>query len=123
MMFNELATSLQLYKNGNARILAVTVKDRVPSLPNIPTIAEAGVPGFDSDTWHAITAPPKTPDAIVAKLNAAANTALHDPTLLERFKELDITPGGGSPAEAAAFVKSETERWGDVIRAAGIQPQ
>jgi tripartite-type tricarboxylate transporter receptor subunit TctC len=123
IMFNELATSLQLYKNGNARILAVTVKDRVPSLPDIPTIAEAGVPGFDSDTWHAITAPPKTPDAIVAKLNAAANTALHDPTLLERFKELDITPGGGSPAEAGAFVKSETERWGDVIRAAGIQPQ
>ncbi len=123
IMFNELATSLQLYKNGNARILAVTVKERVPSLPDIPTMAEAGVPGFDSDTWHALTAPPKTPDAIVAKLNAAANTALHDPALLERFKQLSITPGGGTPADAAAFVKSETQRWGDVIREAGIQPQ
>jgi tripartite-type tricarboxylate transporter receptor subunit TctC len=123
IMFNELATSLQLYKNGNARILAVTVKDRVPSLPDIPTMAEAGVAGFDSDTWHALTAPPKTPDAIVAKLNAAANTALRDPALLERFNQLSISPGGGTPAEAAAFVKSETQRWDDVIRAAGIQPQ
>ncbi|HUC51284.1 MAG TPA: tripartite tricarboxylate transporter substrate binding protein [Xanthobacteraceae bacterium] len=123
MMFNELATSLPLYKAGNVRILAVTVKERVPSLPDIPTMAEAGVAGFDSDTWHALSAPPKTPEAIVAKLNAAANTALHDPALLERFKQLSITPAGGSPAEAAAFVKSETQRWSDVIRAAGIQPR
>jgi tripartite-type tricarboxylate transporter receptor subunit TctC len=123
IMFNELATSLELYKAGSARILAVTVKDRVPSLPGIPTMEEAGVPGFISDTWHAITAPPKTPDDIVAKLNAAANTALRDPILLKRFEQLSISPGGGTPAEAAAFVKSETQRWGDVIREAGIQPQ
>ena len=123
IMFNELASSLQLYKNGNARILAVTVKDRVPSLPDIPTMEEAGVPGFDSDTWHALTAPPKTPDAVIAKLNAAANAAMHDPALLERYKQLSISPGGGTPAEAAAFVKSETKRWGNVIREAGIQPQ
>jgi tripartite-type tricarboxylate transporter receptor subunit TctC len=123
IMFNELASSLQLYKNGNARILAVTVKNRVPSLPDIPTMEEAGVPGFDSDTWHALTAPPKTPDAVIGKLNAAANAAMHDPALLERYKQLSISPGGGTPAEAAAFVKSETKRWGDVIREAGIQPQ
>jgi len=123
MMFNELASSLQLYKNGNARILAVTVKNRVPSLPDIPTMEEAGVPGFDSDTWHALTAPPKTPDAVIAKLNAAANAAMQDPALLERYKQLSISPGGGTPADAAAFVKSETKRWGDVIREAGIQPQ
>jgi tripartite-type tricarboxylate transporter receptor subunit TctC len=123
IMFNELASSIQLYKAGSVRILAVTVKNRVPSLPDIPTMEEAGVPGFISDTWHALTAPPKTPDAIVAKLNAAANTAMHDPALLERYKQLSISPGGGTPAEAAAFVKSETQRWGDVIRAAGIQPQ
>jgi tripartite-type tricarboxylate transporter receptor subunit TctC len=123
LMFNELATSLELYKAGSAKILAVTVKDRVPSLPDIPTLEESGVPGCISDTWHAITAPPKTPDAIVAKLNAAANVAMKDPVLLQRFKELSIIPGGGTPAEAAAFIKSETQRWDDVIRAAGIQPQ
>jgi tripartite-type tricarboxylate transporter receptor subunit TctC len=123
MMFNELATSIELNKAGNARILAVTVKKRVPAIPDIPTMEEAGVPDFDSDTWHALTAPPKTPDAIVAKLNAAANAALKDPALLEHFAKLSISPGGGSPAEVAAFIKSETVRWDDVIKAAGIQPQ
>jgi tripartite-type tricarboxylate transporter receptor subunit TctC len=123
MMFNELATSIGLQMTGKARILAVTVAKRVPSLPDIPTMEEAGVPDFISDTWHALTAPPKTPDDVVAKLNAAANKAMQDPALLDDFQKLSITPGGGTPAEAAAFIKQETQRWGDVIREAGIQPQ
>jgi len=123
LMFNELATSIELHKSGRARILAVTVKDRVPSLPDIPTLEEVGVHGCISDTWHALTAPPKTPPEIVAKLNAAANAAMRDPVLLERFKELSISAGGGTPAEIAAFVKEETERWGNVIREAGIKPE
>jgi tripartite-type tricarboxylate transporter receptor subunit TctC len=123
MMFNELATSLELHKAGSARILAVTVKDHVPAIPNIPTMEEAGVPGFLSDTWHALTAPPKTPPDVIAKINAASNAAMKDPALLEHFAALSISPGGGSPAEVADFVKQETQRWDDVIRAAGIQPQ
>jgi tripartite-type tricarboxylate transporter receptor subunit TctC len=123
LMFNELATSIELYKAGRARILAVTVKQRVPSLPGIPTLEEAGVPDCDSDTWHALTAPPKTPADIVAKLNAAANKAMQDPDLLQTYAKLSISPGGGTPAEAGAFIKQETQRWGDVIRSAGIQPQ
>jgi tripartite-type tricarboxylate transporter receptor subunit TctC len=123
LMFNELASSIELYKAGKARILAVTTAHRVPSLPDIPTLDEAGVHGCLSDTWHALTAPPKTPDAIVGKLNAAANKAMTDPDLLARYKDLSISPGGGSPAEATAFIKSETQRWSEVIRDAGIQPQ
>ena len=123
LMFNELATSIELNKSGQARILAVTVKERVQSLPDIPTLEELGIHGCISDTWHAITAPPKTPSEIVDKLNAAANAAMHDPGLRERFAALSIGPGGGTPAEASAFVKGETERWGDVIRKAGIQPE
>ncbi|MGN6748221.1 MAG: Bug family tripartite tricarboxylate transporter substrate binding protein [Xanthobacteraceae bacterium] len=123
LMFNELATSIELNKSGQARILAVTVKDRVPSLPDTPTLDEVGVHGCISDTWHAITAPPKTPPDIVDKLNAAANAAMRDPTLRERFAALSIGPGGGTPAEASAFVKAETQRWGDVIRKAGIAPE
>jgi tripartite-type tricarboxylate transporter receptor subunit TctC len=123
LMFNELATSLELHKSGRARILAVTVKDRVPSLPDIPTLDEVGVHGCISDTWHALTAPPKTPPEIVGKLNAAANAAMHDPGLVERFSALSIGPGGGTPAEASAFVKEETQRWGEVIRKAGIEPE
>jgi tripartite-type tricarboxylate transporter receptor subunit TctC len=123
LMFNELATSLELHKSGRARILAVTVKERLPSLPDIPTLEELGIHGCISDTWHAITAPPKTPPEIVGKLNGAANAAMHDPALRERFAALSIGPGGGTPAEASAFVKEETKRWGDVIRKAGIQPE
>jgi tripartite-type tricarboxylate transporter receptor subunit TctC len=123
LMFNELASSLQLHKSGRARILAVTVKQRVPSLPDIPTLDEVGVHGCISDTWHALTAPPKTPPEIVGKLNAAANAEMHDPGLLQRFTALSISPGGGTPAEASAFIKEETQRWGDVIRKAGIQPE
>ena len=123
LMFNELATSIELHKSGRARILAVTVKDRVPSLPDIPTLEEVGVHGCISDTWHAITAPPKTPPEIIAKLNAAANAAMRDPGLLQRFAALSIGPGGGTPAQASAFVKEETQRWGEVIHEAGIKPE
>jgi tripartite-type tricarboxylate transporter receptor subunit TctC len=123
LMFNELASSLEMHKSGRARILAVTVKDRVAALPNIPTLDEVGVHSCISDTWHALTAPPKTPAAIVAKLNSAANAAMHDPALLQRFAALSISPGGGDPAEMSAFLKQETQRWGEVIRKAGIEPE
>jgi tripartite-type tricarboxylate transporter receptor subunit TctC len=123
LMFNELATSLELHKAGRARILAVTVKERVPSLPDIPTLDEVGVHGCISDTWHALTAPPKIPAEIVTKLNVAANAAMRDPGLLERFNALSIGPGGGTPVEVRAFVKEETTRWGDVIRKAGVQTE
>ena len=123
LMFNELASSIELYRSGRAGILAVTVNHRVAALPGIPTLEEAGVIGCDSDTWHALTAPPKTPDDIVAKLNAAANKAMTDPDLLARYNQLSISPGGGTPAEAAAFIKAETARWSEVIRDAGIKPE
>ncbi|HUD89907.1 MAG TPA: tripartite tricarboxylate transporter substrate binding protein [Xanthobacteraceae bacterium] len=123
LMFGELATSLELHKAGKLRILAILTKERVAALPDVPTIAEAGVPGCESDTWNALTAPPQTPEGVVAKLNDAANKAMHDPELLDRFAKLDLSPGGGTPAEMSAFLKEETQRWGEVIRAAGIQPQ
>ena len=123
LMFNELATSLELHKSGRARILAVTVKNRVPALPDIPTLEEVGVHGCISDTWHALTAPPKIRPEIIAKINEAANAAMRDPVLVERFGALSISPGGGTPVEASAFVKEETQRWGEVIRKAGIQPE
>jgi tripartite-type tricarboxylate transporter receptor subunit TctC len=123
LMFGELATSLQLHKAGKLRILAVLTKQRVAVIPDIPTMAEAGVSGCESDTWNALTAPPKTPANVVAKLNEAANKAMHSPELLDRFATLDLTPGGGTPAAMGAFVKQETQRWGEVIRAAGIKPE
>jgi tripartite-type tricarboxylate transporter receptor subunit TctC len=81
------------------------------------------VPGCESDTWNALTAPPKTPAGAVAKLNDAVNKAMTDPQLAERFKELSLTAGGGTPAQMSDFLKAETQRWGSVIKAAGIQPE
>jgi tripartite-type tricarboxylate transporter receptor subunit TctC len=123
LFFNELATSVQLHKAGKARILAVTTKARVPSIPDVPTMAEAGVQGCESDTWNALSAPPNTPDDVIAKLNAAVNTAMQAPDLREHFANVNLALGGGTPAEMGALVKEETKRWGDVIHAAGIQPQ
>ena len=123
MMFNELSTSLQLHKADKARILAVATKQPVAALPDIPTLAQAGVAGCESDTWNALTAPPKTPGAIIAQLSDAANKAMHSPELLDRYQKLSASPGGGTSAEMAAFIKEETRRWGEVIRAANIKPE
>lgn len=123
LFFTELSTSMQLHKAGKARILAVATKQRVPAIPDIPTLAEAGVKGCESDTWNALSAPPKTPADIIAKLNDAANKAMHTPEMLAKYKQLNATPGGGTPIEMAAFIKDETERWSKVIQAAGIKPE
>ena len=123
LMFTEIATSLPLVKAGRARILAVAMDERIPSIPDIPTLAEAGVPGCVSDTWQALAAPPKTPEAVLAKLNDAVNKAMKDPELLDRFQKLNLRPGGGTLAATSAYIKSETKKWGDVIREAGIKPQ
>lgn len=123
LFFTELSTSMQLHKAGKARILAVATKQRVPAIADIPTLDESGVHGCESDTWNAITAPPKTPPAVIAKLNDAANKVMQMPDLLARYKALNATPGGGTPAEMAAFIKEETRRWSAVIKNAGIQPE
>jgi tripartite-type tricarboxylate transporter receptor subunit TctC len=120
LIFMELAAAKKLHDGGKARILAVATVKRLDALPDIPTMAEVGVPNFVSDTWNAISAPPKTPPTIIAKLNAAVNEILKDPDLRKRFEALNLLPGGGSPAEMAAFVKAETQRWGEVIRKANV---
>jgi tripartite-type tricarboxylate transporter receptor subunit TctC len=123
LMFNELATSLQLHKAGKARILAAATQEHIAALPDIPTLAEVGVPGCESDTWNALTAPPNTPAAIVAVLNEAANKAMTSPDLLDRYANLGMKPGGGTPGEMSAFITEETQRWSKVIRAADIKPE
>jgi tripartite-type tricarboxylate transporter receptor subunit TctC len=120
VLFNELATSMEMHKAGRARILAVTTPKRVPELPDIPTLQEAGLAGFSSDTWNAISAPPKTPAPIVAKLNAAINEVLAAPEMQAHLKTLHLQPVGGTPAQMAEVVKADTKRWGDLIRAANV---
>ena len=120
LMFNELATSVELHKGGRAKLLAVTTEKRIDELPNVPTMQEAGVPNFISDTWNAISAPPKTPAAIVAKLNAAINQALQDTEVKAHYARMHLTAVGGTPANMAKIVKDDTERWGAVIKSAKV---
>jgi tripartite-type tricarboxylate transporter receptor subunit TctC len=122
-IFMELASAYKLHEAKKARILAVGTTKRLDILPNVPTLIEVGLSGFASDTWNAISAPPKTPAAIIAKLNRAINDVLEDPATKTRFGELNILPGGGSPEELAKLKREETTRWSKVIHEAGIQPE
>jgi tripartite-type tricarboxylate transporter receptor subunit TctC len=123
LIFMELSAAYKLHAGGKARILATVTEKRVPVLGDIPTMAEVGVQNFVSDTWNAISAPPKTPVAITAKLNKTVNEILRQPDMVDRFRKLNLTPGGGSPADMRAFIAAETKRWSEVIRKAGIKPQ
>jgi tripartite-type tricarboxylate transporter receptor subunit TctC len=120
LIFMQLEAAIKLHEAGTARILAVTTDKRLAMLPDIPTMAEVGVLNFVSDTWNAITAPPKTPREIVAKLNQAINEVLAEPDVQERYRTLSLLPGGGSPDEMGRFMQEETRRWGEVIRAANV---
>jgi tripartite-type tricarboxylate transporter receptor subunit TctC len=123
LMFTEVSTALKLHEAGKVRILAVATDKRLGVLPDIPTLEEVGVPNFLSDTWNAISAPPKTPHAVRAKLNAAINDVLNDQDVVARFKALNLQPVGGSLDDTRKFVIEETRRWSEVIRKAGIKPQ
>jgi tripartite-type tricarboxylate transporter receptor subunit TctC len=120
MIFMELASAIKLHEAGRAHILAVATKKRIADLPNIPTLEEVGLKDFESGTWNAISAPPKTPKPIVEKLNKAINEVLHEPNTLALFAKVNLHAAGGSTAEAAAFIKQQTQLWGDVIKEAHV---
>jgi tripartite-type tricarboxylate transporter receptor subunit TctC len=122
-VFMELSSAVRLHQGGNARILAIATDKRIDSLPDIPTLIEAGVPNFMSDTWNALSAPPKTPAPIISKLNQAVNEIIEAPDTKKQFETLNLLPAGGSPAEMGKFISEETRRWSEVIHRAGIVPE
>jgi len=121
-MFDNLGVSLALIQNGKLRLLAVASDKRLPSLPDIPTMAET-LPGFESAAWYAVVAPPKTPMAIIQKLNVDINEALLDPEVQDRLKKLSADIVGGSVEATAKFMHKEVDRWNDVIKAANVKMQ
>jgi tripartite-type tricarboxylate transporter receptor subunit TctC len=123
MMFSEIATMIELQRAGKVKLLAVAAAQRLPQLPDTPTFIEIGLADFRSETWNAITAPPKTPDAIIAKLNGAIVAALKSNEMTAHFNKLNVVVAATTPAEAAAFIAADTKRWADVIRAANITPE
>jgi tripartite-type tricarboxylate transporter receptor subunit TctC len=120
MLFFQLDSVREQYRANKVKMLAVTTPTRIASVPEVPTMAEAGLKDFRSDTWNALAAPPKTPAAIVAKLNQAINAVLAEPETAQHLRGMNMTPVGGTPETARAFIKQETARWGEVIRAAKI---
>jgi tripartite-type tricarboxylate transporter receptor subunit TctC len=120
VLFMQIDAVREHYRAGKVKILAVTVGARVPAVAEVPTMAEAGVADFRADSWNAIAAPPKTPAKIVAKLNQAINDVLRRPDVVAHLEALTMQPVGGTPEETRKFLQEETQRWGDVIRAASI---
>jgi tripartite-type tricarboxylate transporter receptor subunit TctC len=120
IFFDNLGSSLKQHEAGRIKILAVASPKRAGSLPNVPTVAEAALPGFQSVTWFAVVAPPGTPEAIVQEINAAMAEAIQHPEVQRRFRAVGADPVGNTRAEAAAFIREETERWQKVIEAANM---
>jgi tripartite-type tricarboxylate transporter receptor subunit TctC len=118
--FDNMPSIISHVKSGTLRALAVTTRERVPLVPDIPTIAET-VPGFDVSSWFGFFLPVKTPPEIIAKLNADTNAALAYAPVKSRFDELGATPKGSTPEQLAAFLKSEIDKWGPVIKEAKIR--
>jgi tripartite-type tricarboxylate transporter receptor subunit TctC len=120
VMFNNIGAVLPLIQGGKLRGLAVTTAKRTPAAPELPPIAEAGVPGFDVSSWYALFAPAKTAPEIVRKIHADTAAALADPATKERLEQLGVVVVGSTPAELGAFLRAEMDKWAPVIKEAGI---
>jgi tripartite-type tricarboxylate transporter receptor subunit TctC len=123
MLFDSLGTAHQYIKTGKVRALAVTSTARNPSLPDVPTVAESGVPGYSSVPWYTISVARGVSAPVVDRLNAEINAVLKSPDLAQRWDALGVLPLGGTPADAVARNKAETEKWSAVIAAAKLQAE
>ena len=123
MMFEQMYAAAPSIRAGKLRALAITSKVRSPLFPDLPTMAEAGVPGFEVQNWQGLIAPAGTPAAIIRTLNEAVNKALADPTIKEQMLAQGNELGGGSPEVFAALIKSEADRWGKLVKSAAIKPE
>ncbi|MCC7183298.1 MAG: hypothetical protein IOMNBAOH_01586 [Rhodocyclaceae bacterium] len=120
LVFEPLVTALPQIKSGKLRALGVSSLARLPMLPNVPTMAESGLPGFEYTGWLAVYAPAGTPDDIVQKLNADINRILSNAEVVERMRQVGFEPRSGTAAQAAAFTRAEVAKYARVVKEAGI---
>jgi len=108
-------------RSGRLRALAVIAPQRLPALPEVPTVVEAGLSGFEVTTWYGILAPAGTPRPVIARLNAELVKVMHSPEMKERLAGIGTNPVTSTPEEFAAYIHAEIGKWGDVIRKAGLK--
>jgi tripartite-type tricarboxylate transporter receptor subunit TctC len=121
LMFANLSAVIGNVRAGQLRALAVTSAQRTPAAPEIPTVAEAGLPGFEAATWFAVVAPAGTPGDVLARLNAEVKRALAQPDVKQRFADLGMTGEDSTPAALDAYIKAEIAKWTKVIKDADIR--
>ncbi len=121
IMFDNLPSSTAYIKDGRLRGLAVTSAGRASSMPDLPTIAESGLPGYETYTWNALFAPSGTPPEVIAKLNEVAVAAVQDPAVKAKLAEFGATTVGSTPEELAAHVKAELAKWAPIVKASGAR--
>jgi tripartite-type tricarboxylate transporter receptor subunit TctC len=124
LMFSTISSAIQHVKDGRLKALAVTTKERVPSLPNVPTMLEQGYPNSISSSWQGVLVPAGTPRPIVEKIHAAVVHAMSDAKVRERFMESGVIPvTSKSPEEFKVYIAAETKKWGEVIKSTGAKPE
>jgi len=121
VMLDTAASAMSHVRAGRLRALAISAPKRTPEYPDLPTFAEAGLAGYETNAWYSMHAPAATPAEIVRRLNAELAAILKEPDIVNRFRQLSTDPVGNSPEEFAAFVKSELDKYARVIKAAGIK--
>ena len=121
MVIDGLPSFTAMQDGGRIRLLAITSAQRWPDLPDLPTVAEAGVPGFDMGSWVVLFAPTGTPQEVLTRFAAETTRALADPEVQARLRKVGALPAGGTPADAMRFHRAEHERWGAAVRATGVK--
>jgi tripartite-type tricarboxylate transporter receptor subunit TctC len=114
---------VQHIQTGKLRAIASTGNKRLEALPNVPTIAESGYPGFEAVNWYGFAAPLRTPPEIVKKWNAALVTTLKDPSVVAQLRKLGLEPAPSTPEDAAKYYRTESDKWGALIRKAKIKAE
>jgi tripartite-type tricarboxylate transporter receptor subunit TctC len=123
MLFDNIMTAQSHIKSGKLKALGISSSQRSPLVPDVPTIAESGLPGFESVTWFGVFGPAGTPKAVVDRMNAEVNRVLADPAIRERFAQLGFEPAGGTPGDFAAVVQRDAAKWSKVIKDANVKPE
>jgi tripartite-type tricarboxylate transporter receptor subunit TctC len=122
-MMSTAASSFPHIRSARVRVLGVTTPNRIASLPDVPTIVEAGVPGYESVQWWGMLAPAGTPADIIARLHKEIVAVAGNPDIRERLEKEGMAVVAGTPQAFGAYIRSETEKWAKIVKSAGIQPE